>query len=80
MLMIPKKTNADHNEYIALHYKLQKHYRKSHPYIPFRYIQRRISRRWQLRCYEKNNSIKQEETCQTTMIRWSENIEQVKLF
>lgn len=77
--MIPKKTNkVERNEYLSLHYKVQQYYRKHYKYIPFRYIQRKINRKWQIRCYEKNDQVKMEEHQPT--IRWSDNIEEVKMF
>jgi hypothetical protein len=79
--MIPSKSSTNRQAYIKLHYALQKAYRKKYPYIPFRYIQRKISRQWQLRCYhetEKQNCEVQEPP-KKPVLTWSETIETVKI-
>ena len=81
--MIPNKNRnaTEYREYIALHYKLQKYYRKWNPYVPFKYIQKKINQKWQLTCYDRmNRSIQDVEDQQQPMIRWADNLEQVKLF
>ena len=54
--MIPDKHSETYKEYMELHYKMQRYYRKYSKYAPFRYIEQKIKRKWQLICYAKNNN------------------------
>ena len=73
--MVPHKGDKNHSEYIKLHYKLLKLYRAHYPYMPFRYIQKQIRRRWQIMCYlrcDKDESVIPDAI---TRVKWSELLE-----
>lgn len=75
--MIPMKGDKYRSEYINLHYKIKRLYRKHYPHIPFRHIQKTIHRRWQMICYTRihNHNDYPEHN---SRIKWSEILATVK--
>jgi hypothetical protein len=73
--MVSHKKDKNHSEYIKLHYKLLKLYRIHYPYMPFRYIQKKIHRRWQIMRYINCKQCDTVIANTVTRVKWSEVLE-----